>query len=341
MTRRGIDYDVGLSPTPGMSTRPHFDPRQCQRDLRVIAEELHCTAVRISGCDLDRVSVAARQALELGLEVWLNPMVHDQPAEALLAHFTEAARLAEELRAHGEVVLVLGWELTLFMHGLVPGDGLQQRLRTFLRPWRLIPDMVRNGSFHTRLNAFLARAAEAARRHFTGPITYASGSWEQVDWSPFDFVAVDCYRDRRSRRRLPQTVAAYRKHGKPVIATEFGCCSYRGAADRGGTAWTVVDRAADPPRLRGTFERSEQEQAAELDQMLDLLTAAGVDGAFVFTFATWINPYAEDPRYDLDMAAYGIVACGPDGSWRPKRGFELVARRYAAGGWPAPGDVSG
>ena len=39
-------------------------------------------------------------------------------------------------------------------------------------------------------------------------------------------------------------------HGKPLVVTEFGCATYRGAPDRGGLAWTAVDRAARPPRLR-------------------------------------------------------------------------------------------
>ncbi|ASW55088.1 abortive infection protein [Plantactinospora sp. KBS50] len=338
LTRRGIDYDVGLTPRPGESTRPHFDPAQCRRDLETIANDLHCTAVRISGLDLDRVEVAAGYALDLGLEVWLCPMAHDRTAADLLAYLAEAARLAQRLHSRGTVVLVLGWELTLFMQGLVAGDGLEERLATLVRPWRLIADRIRNGSFQKRLNEFLGRAVQTARQHFTGPITYASGIWERVDWSPFDVVSVDCYRDRHTRARLPRILAGYRRYGKPVVATEFGCCCYRGAADRGGLAWTIVDRGTDPPRLTEAVQRSEQEQADELAGMLDLFAANDLDGAFVFTFATWTNPHSEDPEHDLDVAAYGIVACAPDGSWRPKRAFGVIADRYAAVGSGQVGD---
>jgi hypothetical protein len=45
MRGRGINYDTGFAPAGSMS-RPDWDPAQVERDLRVIAGELHCTAVR-------------------------------------------------------------------------------------------------------------------------------------------------------------------------------------------------------------------------------------------------------------------------------------------------------
>jgi hypothetical protein len=330
LQRRGVVYDVGVLPTRDWPSRPHFDAEHSRRDMAVISEALNCNAVRITGLDLERLSVAAQQALEQGLEVWLSPMMHDATADALLTYLTQAAELAERLRAHGTVVLIVGWELTLFMRGLVPGDTLQERIKTFKRPWRLIADMIAHGSFNSRLNAFLQRAVQTARQHFSGPITYSSGTWEQVDWGGFDYVGVDCYRDARNRRRFPTLIGAYRRHGKPIVATEFGCCTYVGARDKGGMAWSIVDRRATPPRLKGIYRRSEAEQAAELNEVLDILDHEGIEGAFVFTFATWINPHHAEPAHDLDMAAYGIVACAADGSWRPKRAFDVVARRYQA-----------
>jgi hypothetical protein len=152
--------------------------------------------------------------------------------------------------------------------------------------------------------------------------------WERVDWQLFDDVSVDCYRDRFSRWRFPTLLASYRRHGKPVVATEFGCCTFAGARDKGGMAWTIVDRLADPPRIKSSRHRCEEEQATELGELLDVLERTGIEGAFVFTFGTWNNPHRVDPRYDLDMGAYGIVACAEDGTWRPKQAFDLVAARY-------------
>jgi len=100
--RRGIHYDIGTC-TRGQaaaSSRESFDPAVVRRAMAVIRQELHCTAVRISGQDLGRLAIAAEFALEQGL------------------------------------------------------------------------------------NAFLARAADAIREHFRGRLTYASGTWENVDWRP-------------------------------------------------------------------------------------------------------------------------------------------------------------
>jgi len=212
-------YDVGVEPFAGRLSRPHFDEERCRRDMAAIADDLHANSVRITGRDLDRVAVAARHALDRGLAVWLSPMLHDADADTLLAYFTEAARLAERLRRREQapVVLVVGWELTFFMRGLLPGDTAGDRMRVFLQPWRLLADTVRRGPFHKRLNAFLARAVAAVRQEFAGQLTYASGAWESVDWGLFDLVAVDCYRDRRNRRRFAQLVRGYARHGKPVV----------------------------------------------------------------------------------------------------------------------------
>jgi hypothetical protein len=51
-----------------------------------------------------------------------------------------------------------------------------------------------------RLNAFLAEASSAVRKQFGGAVTYASAPWEDIDWTPFDVVSVDAYRDARAFR---------------------------------------------------------------------------------------------------------------------------------------------
>lgn len=61
MRGKGINYDTGFYPG-GVSTREHFDPALMGREMRVIADDLHCTAVRISGGDPGRLSVAGELA---------------------------------------------------------------------------------------------------------------------------------------------------------------------------------------------------------------------------------------------------------------------------------------
>lgn len=69
---KGIHYDTGTFPD-GDTSRPAFDPRDAERDMRVIAQDLHCTAVRITGGDPHRIETTARHAADVGPEVWFSP----------------------------------------------------------------------------------------------------------------------------------------------------------------------------------------------------------------------------------------------------------------------------
>jgi hypothetical protein len=125
------------------------------------------------------------------------------------------------------------------------------------------------------------------RKRFKGPVTYVSGMWEGVDWTPFDIVGVDCYRCYRgshNERTFRDGLQRYLAHGKPVVATEFGCCTYKGAEDKGGHGFAIVDWHAQPPRLKGSFIRDAAGQAAFLLEMLRTFEQVGFGGAFAFTF---------------------------------------------------------
>ena len=66
MRARGITYDTGFTPG-GRSSRPVFDADAVKREMRVIAEDLRCDAVRITGGDPERLVVAAGHAADAGL----------------------------------------------------------------------------------------------------------------------------------------------------------------------------------------------------------------------------------------------------------------------------------
>jgi hypothetical protein len=355
MNRRGVCYDVGRVMI-GQSWRPVFDTDEMHRELEIIRDDLHCNAVRICAQDIDRLMTAGRDALEQGLEVWLSPELWDHSPEETLEYVVEAAKQAEDLRRaqSGQVVLSVGTELTLFMRGILEGDTFLERLR---HP--SFEEKIRSGEHNAPLAEFLARANDAVRQVFKGRVTYASVPLESVDWSRFDFVAVDLYRDVRIRDRFDDLLRRYFAHGRPVVITEFGCCTYRGAADAGGMGWAIVDLdiaeyANRLPELNGEYVRDESEQARELTELLTIFEGAGVDGAFVFTFVAPTSPTSEDPKFDLDMASYALVksygnrlgdlAAGlanspwdasrsgttyPDMPWEPKESFRAVANFYA------------
>ncbi len=309
--------------------------RVVHRELQIIRDDLHCNAVRICGTDLGRVTRAAEHALSLGLETWLCPELfeHDQPTTLrYVAHSAEAAE-ALRRRSPGRVVLSVGTELTLFMDGILEGAHFTERITapTF---WQQIS----GGSHAEPLNRFLSRATNAARRTFKGPLTYASAPLEPVDWSVFDIACLDLYRDETDPARFSEPLRSQLGHGRPVVVSEVGCCTYRGAENAGGMGWAILDHSSHPPRLDGDYQRDEALQARELIDMLELLEGDGADGVFVMTFVSPVLTHHDNPRCDLDMASYSLVksyanrtgTSYPDMPWETKQSFHALAQHFAA-----------
>lgn len=93
--------------------------------------------------------------------------------------------------------------------------------------------------------------------------------------------------------------------------------------------WAIVDWKKGPPELKGNYIRDEGVQSKNISELLDIFENEKILGAFVFTFITHNYVYSDNPKYDLDMASYGIVKTMPqnkDGyyenlSWLPKKVF--------------------
>ncbi|TDC72603.1 hypothetical protein E1193_27360 [Micromonospora sp. KC606] len=329
MRGRGINYDTGARLANGW-TRKAFDSSTVRREMQVIAGDLHCTAVRISGSDPGRLTTAAEHAAEAGLEVWFAPFPCDLTTEQMLPLFADCAARAEDLRRHGaDVVLVAGGELSVFARGFLPGDDLFARTALLLTPRPDLRSLL--GTVPARINAFLTEVVGTVRAQFGGKVTYASLPFEHVDWSSFDYVAVDAYRAAHNVDTFRQEIRDLHRHGRPVAVTEFGCCTYRGAADRGARGWLIVDRDHEPWRLDGDHQRDEAGQAAYLRDLLHVFEQEKVDSAFWFTFAGYRYPHHPDPRHDLDLASYGVVRLSPDMSWEPKASFHALAAEYRNG----------
>ena len=104
------------------------------------------------------------------------------------------------------------------------------------------------------------------------------------------------------------------RQGKPYAATEFGCCTFRGAADVAGRTEPVTyDEHGRAATLTAELERDEEGQARYLVDLLRDYEAGGVDAAFVYTFANRHLPTTGDPEHDYDLASRGIVRVLPDG----------------------------
>ncbi|MEU0488138.1 hypothetical protein ABZ249_02840 [Nocardiopsis sp. NPDC006139] len=322
MDIRGISHHVD-----------HLTEERAAADMRAIRRELHCTAVMPIGSDLARLRAASEAALAAGLEVWVRPRCANRPAAEHMEHLAAAAAMAEELRAAhpGRVTLLVGTEFSLTAPGLLPGPGEFSRVQVIRRP-RLLRLFSRR--MNRRLRTLLETSREVAREHFSGPLTYGAGPWEDVDWSGFDVAGVNLYRQGTDTegyaRRLRELVA---RLDRPLVVTEFGCGAYRGAEVRGAGSFFAVDWFADPPRLRRGIVRDESVQARYLAELLELYRESGVRGAFVFTFSMPGFPHSPDTELDLDAAGFGVVRPSADlSSWEPKQAFHAVAEHYADAG---------
>jgi len=349
---KGVCYDVGAY--MGFNWRPHFDAATVHRELEIIRTDLHCNAVRICGRDINRLVVASKDALGQGLNVLLSPLLWDKSPDETLAYITEAAVAAEHLRqqAPNALTLSVGSELTLFMNGILQGRNFAARMTD---P-NLIP-AIKSGAHNKPLNDFLSKASSSVRKVFRGPLTYASLVWEAVDWSLFDYVGVDHYRNDRIEAQYIEMLKPSFSHGKPVWITEFGydTCQKgplgQGFLSSAGLGGSVIDTKSQAihfaipvlgrfvrPHLTGEYVRDEARQARKLVEQLGLLDSVGVDGTFVSNFVSQITPYSDEPRYDLDMASSNLVksfeggrrgTTYPDMPWEPKESFRAVAQYYA------------
>jgi hypothetical protein len=343
MRGKGINYDTGFL-SAGTSTHEPFDPEVVRREMRVIRDDLHCNAVRVTGGDPDRLEIAAGYATDAGLEVWFCPFTNGLTQDELLDLLADCAERAERLRRRGaEVLLLTGSEVSLFTRGFFPGETLEERMALFADPLRLRPLMA---EARARMNDFLRRAVDAVRGRFGGRVSYASLPHEGVDWALFDVIATDAaYRSAATAARYPELIRSFvaqgRAQGKPVAVTEFGCMTHRGAGDRADDIHALVEWGKDgrPGRLKAEYERDEAEQATYLRELLEVFEAEGVEAAFVYTFARYDLPHREESRADLDRVSCGVVRVveRPDGGgdprhpgmpWEPKAAFTALAEIY-------------
>ncbi|MGW0484586.1 hypothetical protein [Nonomuraea sp. NPDC003214] len=64
MRAKGITYDTGFVRNGGLS-RERFDPDVVRRELGIIRDDLHRTAVRVIGGDPERLELAPGETLSL------------------------------------------------------------------------------------------------------------------------------------------------------------------------------------------------------------------------------------------------------------------------------------
>jgi len=335
MVVRGITYDTGFI-NAGANTKEKFDPKIVQREMRIIKNDVHCNAVRITGGDADRLETAAKLASAEGLEVWYCPFTCGLTIDELTSFLVDAAERAQRIRISGAaVVFIIGSEISLCNVGFFKEETLTDRFSVIQDASRFRAQLP---FVQQKIRAFFAHIVGLVREKFKGKVTYASLPFEGVDWSLFDLIATDGgHRSKEIAPYFEKGIRALVGQGKPVAITEFGCCTYRGAGELGARAdWIIQWVDGHASRLNGTYIRDEKEQAAYILELLEIFEAVNVDAVFVNTFARYDLPHREDPMLDLDLASGGIVKVYedrqgetyPDMPWEPKAAFYAVAEYF-------------
>ncbi|MFC0107596.1 hypothetical protein [Kibdelosporangium aridum] len=337
MRAKGITYDTGFVRNGGIS-RESFDLEVVKRELRIIRDDLHCDAVRITGGNAERLAQAATFAADLGLEVWFSPYPLELTTDEMLVLLTDCAERAEQLRQRGaEVVFVVGAELSLMNKGFLSGDTQEERLELLLSQRDRLAERV--GEISARVNDFLEKAVPLVRERFGGKVTYAAIPLERVRWELFDIVSVDLYRSAEVADQFADGVRNLVAQGKPVAITEFGTAAFRGAGDLGARFMEIVEYDKDtgvPIRLKGEYVRDEAGQASYIRELLEIFDEGGIDSTFVFLFALDGFFHRPQPQEDLDLASPAIVkvldghhgTTYPDMRWEPKAAFTALAEYY-------------
>ncbi len=336
MRLKGIVYDTGFI-NAGVTTKEIFDTNIIRREMHIIKNDLHCNAVRITGGDADRLETAAKLAALEGLQVWYCPFTCGLSISELAIFLIDAAERAERMRNIGvDIVFITGSEISLFNKGFFEEETLSERLTLITNPIKFREQLP---LVQQRMKNFMADIIQRARAIFKGKISYASLPFEAVDWNLFDFMATDAgHRSADIAPYFQKGIQAMVNKGKPVAIMEFGCCTYRGAADKGARAdWIIEwDNNRRPSRLNGEYIRDEDEQAAYIFELLEIFESEKVDAVFVNTFARYDLPHRENPVKDLDLASGSIVkvfedkqgTTYPDMPWEPKKAFYTVAAYY-------------
>jgi hypothetical protein len=333
---RGVAYDVGTAELDGVLSRRRWHHPQIAAEIATIRRGLHGNAVTLLGSDLGRFAETGKLALRNGLQTVIQPRLFDYPQTEIMAQLEDAARLAERLRREHPrtgVTLAVGCEHILFTPGIVPGADLFERADYLTEHPEELPAIMR------RLNEFLGRQVELARRHFRGPLTYgAVADLERVDWRLFDIVGLDYYDSHPTVDGHRQALAPHRRWNKPIWILEFGCCTFEGADADAGMGWNVVDYTKVPAEIPAEVVRSERTQADHLSRTLAAFEELGLYGASVYTFVSPDSPHTRRKKYDYDIAAYSLLKSvrtrhfDEESPYHtlPKRSFAAVARHNLA-----------
>jgi len=91
--------------------------------------------------------------------------------------------LSLTMMPYENIVFVAGCEYSLYMDGFIKGKDTYERIAKMFNPVGIISNALglRN-KVYKKMNIFLNTVIKTIRSEFKGKVTYASGTWEKVNW---------------------------------------------------------------------------------------------------------------------------------------------------------------
>lgn len=336
--KRGINYCIGMKYSSNADTRKGLDTDIMSREIEIIKNKLHSNSIRIYGEDLDKLIKCSKIAIKHGLEVWFSPRLTNASEQDTLDYIQKCSIELEKLRQENpSIVFIIGCEFTLDLYGLVKGETIYERINNLFKPITIIKNILGvDLGYNKKLNIFLNKAIIIARRNFKGQITYASGTWEKIDWNKLDIVGLNYYRSSYNSSTYRKSLKKFINAGKPVAILEFGCCSYKGSQNKGASSYNIIDWNSQRPEINGNYKRDENVQAEYIIELLKIFDEEGAFATFVFEFVDTQHIYDEVPKFDLDMASFGIIKVLPElvpnsnftENLIPKKSYHTLANFY-------------
>jgi hypothetical protein len=178
-------------------------------------------AIRITGHELPWLLKVSNEAKKVGLEVWLCPrFAYSEPMLSREEYIKEVQEFARAAEKENIDVFLIGNELSLELRDFAEIQGYENRCG---ENWEKFQSEFQKRK--STFKEFLISLAKEAKKYFSGPITYAAGTWEldSIDWSLFDIVSANLYVwERLAEKEYIETLKNLKQHQKPVAITEFG-----------------------------------------------------------------------------------------------------------------------
>nr|WP_246180908.1 hypothetical protein [Nocardia ninae] len=244
-------------------------------------------------------------------EVWFSPFPCELSAAQLLPYFADCADRAD---AVGAEVFVADCELSLFGAGFLPGADTLARIETFNSGD--LAALASMADANARINATLADVTTIVRKRFRGRLTYAAGTWEDINWGPSTSsvpmppaIPVTPYR---------QGLAVLHAQGKPIAVTEGLLHLPRCRRTRRNGLGHHRLRRRPTTRQRRLHPR--RRRTGPLHARTLRLLRGGVGRHRVLAHLRQHQPpHHRDPHFDTDLASFGVCKVMPDHTLAPKR----------------------